>query len=62
MPVSTIARHVAEAVNSLLDHPDRKQALELSSYAYAKRHVMAEDRGAVAGAHAPGSRSRAQRA
>jgi hypothetical protein len=36
MPVSTIARHVAEAVNSLLDHPDRKQPLELSSYAYAK--------------------------
>ena len=37
MPVSTIARHVAEAVNSLLDHRDRKQALELSSYAYAKQ-------------------------
>jgi hypothetical protein len=36
MPVSTIARRVAEAVNSLLDHPDRKQAFELSSYAYAK--------------------------
>ena len=36
MPVSTIARHVAEAVNSLLDHTDHKQALELSSYAYAK--------------------------
>ncbi|MHB8589936.1 MAG: hypothetical protein ACYDA0_13985 [Candidatus Dormibacteraceae bacterium] len=35
MPVSTIARH-AEAVNSFLDHRDRKQALELSSYAYAK--------------------------
>ncbi len=30
------AGHLAEAVNSLLDHRDRKQALELSSYAYAK--------------------------
>jgi hypothetical protein len=37
MPVSTIVRHVAEAVNSLLDHRDRKQALELSSYAHAKQ-------------------------
>ncbi len=36
MPVSTIARHVAEGTNSLLDHWDRKQAVELSSYAYAK--------------------------
>ena len=30
------AGHVTAAVNSLLDHRDRKQALELSSYAYAK--------------------------
>ena len=26
---------MADAVNSLLDHPDRKQALERASYAYA---------------------------
>ncbi len=36
MPVSTIARHGAEAINSLLDHRDRKQAAELTSYACAK--------------------------
>jgi hypothetical protein len=49
MPIITIARqfgpsagrwttpeHVAEAVNSLLDHRDCKQALELSSYVYAE--------------------------
>lgn len=28
--------HLAEAINSLLDHTDRKQALELRAYAYAK--------------------------
>jgi hypothetical protein len=36
MPVNTIARPVAEAVSSLVDHRDRKQALDLSSYAYAE--------------------------
>jgi hypothetical protein len=36
MPVSTIARHVAEAINSRLDQWDGKQAIELGSYAYAK--------------------------
>jgi uncharacterized protein (UPF0276 family) len=36
MHVSTIAHHVAEAIDSFLDHLDRKLAVELSSYAFAK--------------------------
>ena len=42
MPASTIARHVAEVINSLLDHWDRKQAVELSSYAYAQETSWAK--------------------
>ena len=42
MRASTIARHGAEAINSLLDQWDRKQAVELSSHAYAKETSWAK--------------------
>ena len=42
MPASTIARHGAEAINSLLDHWDHKHAVDLSSYAYAKETLWAK--------------------
>jgi hypothetical protein len=42
VPASTIARDGAEVINSLLDHWDRKQAVELSSYACAKETSWAK--------------------
>jgi hypothetical protein len=45
MPVSTIARQVVEAINSFLDHRDRKQALEAAPTPKKARY---QDRGAYA--------------